>query len=83
MNYPIVDVDLRSFQGRGRRPWKYEQIELLEVGQGFSVPLSDLSYTSIDPAHTVRSTAVHYGRKLGRKFRTRRLDDAIQIVRVE
>lgn len=83
MQYKIEDVDLRSFQRRGRRPWKYEQIEELKVGQGFRVPLSDLSYNAIDPAHTVRSIATHYGRKLGRKFRTRRLDDAVQIVRVE
>lgn len=70
MNYVIVEV---PFRGDLPRPWKYEQVLRLEVGQGFVVPWSDLSREALDPGRAVRDAASYWSRRLKRRFNTRSL----------
>lgn len=80
MDYSIETIDISSLRNR---PWKYIAFTKLEVGQGFRVPLSDLSYASGTPSHTVQVSAWYWGKKLGRRFATRRERDCVLVVRVE
>ncbi len=44
------------------------------VGQGFLVPWSDMDRSqALDTSGSIRTLAVYWGKKLGRKFSTRKL----------
>ena len=68
------------------RYWRFPEIIQLEVGQAIFVPDSEI-YTSDDPAHLMRNHAYFKGRRLGRRFRTRRATHKARIgtfvIRVE
>lgn len=82
MKYEVEKVD-RIIKSRPR-PWRYEQIIDLEVGQGFKIPFTELSLDALDPTQTVRSSASHYSKLLGRRFRTKRhANGSITLYRVE
>ena len=60
---------------------RYAWIRDLQVGQGRRVPNSDFSPTTVDVGHNVRSVAGQWGKRLGRKFRTRKDQLGIWIIR--
>ena len=79
--YPIEQIDPVAI--KIARRYKYGQIVKLEIGEGFRVPLADLSYSCADPAGVLRTVAWAYGRDLSRKFRTRTMPDrSVMIYRV-
>jgi hypothetical protein len=79
MKFEIVDG--RAILAHRPRPWKYEQLTTLEVGQGLRIPLADLSYKTDHPEHTVRSQASRYGTILGQRLVTRLVPEAILVIR--
>jgi hypothetical protein len=77
MPFEIIEAT-DAVQTRAR---KYRDIFALEVGQALRIPLTELSYETGDPTGTVRTVAWKYGRRLGRKFVTRRDETAVFVIR--
>lgn len=65
-----IPAPLPVSSGRRKYPW-YE----LEVGQSFLAPNTS--------THSMTCSATHYGRRLGRKFRTSKVEGGIRVWRVE
>jgi hypothetical protein len=64
------------------RRLKWTQVEELKVGQGFLVPWSVLELYR-QPTSVMRTVAIIYGKRLGRKFSTRKTAEGVWIYRVE
>lgn len=63
--------------------YKYEQIPELNVGEGFLVPWADMSYEAARPGVAVQSIAYYWGKKLGRRYVTKKVKEGVWIMRVE
>jgi hypothetical protein len=74
MMYEIVDYS--------PPPRKWDQIETLQVGKGFCVPWYKLEMYK-HPQSILRTVACLYGKRLGRKFSTRKTAEGVWIYRVE
>jgi len=59
--------------------WRYPQIEDLKPGEAFLVPWGDLACNE-DGHHAVRSYAWVVGKRLRRKFRTKKVPTGIFII---
>ena len=77
MKYEIVEVAPCQFP----TAHKYAEIAKLEIGQGFLVPWTDLSYQSAAPAKGAQQSAYYWGRKLGRRYTTRKNRRGVWIMR--
>ena len=77
MEYEIVDIAPHQFSSAR----KYEPICDLEIGQGFLVPWTDLSYATFAPAKAAQQSAYYWARKLGRRFATRKDRRGVWVMR--
>jgi hypothetical protein len=79
MKYEIVKMSPKQLT----RAYKYKQIAELDVGEGFHVPWSDMSEEGLNPAKGPQQMAYYWGKKLGRKYVTRKDKSGLWIMRIK
>lgn len=79
MKYEIQQISPEDLSNA----YKYEQIPELNVGEGFLVPWADMSYEAKRPGVAVQSIAYYWGKKLGRRYATKKAKTGVWIMRVK
>jgi hypothetical protein len=75
--YPIEPMPYLPQQRYRRYPF-----DTLQIGEGFIVPWRDIDASkAADPLGKIRTACWYYGRRLGCKFSSRKLDAGIRVRR--